>query len=141
MKFFLLLFSLVAVITPVTAETIQEHGKRTIDEAVAALGGEAFLNMADRIETGRAYSFYREELSGLSIARIYTRYLTRPEPPVHDYIGVRERQNWGTFSVVKEGVRPSLIIEVTSPKTRKGDMVDKVDEYALAGVPLGAWRG
>ncbi|PYT23791.1 MAG: hypothetical protein DMG57_30870 [Acidobacteria bacterium] len=95
MKFFLLLFSLVAVITPVTAETIQEHGKRTIDEAVAALGGEAFLNMADRIETGRAYSFYREELSGLSIARIYTRYLTRPEPPVPDYIGVRERQTFG----------------------------------------------
>src|SRR2546425_842084 len=94
MKFFLLLFSLVAV-TPVTAETIQERGKRTIDEAVAALGGEAFLNMADRIETGRAYSFYREELSGLSIARIYTRYLTRPEPPVPDYIGVRERQTFG----------------------------------------------
>ena len=29
--------------------------------------------------------------------------------------GVRERQNWGTFFVAKEGVRPALIIEVTSP--------------------------
>src|SRR5437879_13716999 len=95
MKFFLLLFSLVAVITPVTAETIQEHGKRTIDEAVAALGGENFLHMADRIETGRAYSFYREELSGLSIAKIYTRYLVRPEPPVPGFFGVREREAFG----------------------------------------------
>jgi colicin import membrane protein len=57
-------------------------------------------------------------------------------PDVAVIFGVRERQNWGTFSVTKEGVRPALIIEVTSPKTRKGDLVDKVDEYAIAGVPL-----
>jgi Uma2 family endonuclease len=57
-------------------------------------------------------------------------------PDVAVIFGVRERQNWGTFSVAKEGVRPALIIEVTSPKTRKGDLIDKVDEYALAGVPL-----
>jgi len=57
-------------------------------------------------------------------------------PDVAVIFGVRERQNWGTFSVAQEGVRPALIIEVTSPKTRKGDLVDKVDEYALAGVPL-----
>ena len=37
-----------------------------IDEAVAALGGDNFLQMQDRVETGRAYSFYREELNGLS---------------------------------------------------------------------------
>jgi Uma2 family endonuclease len=57
-------------------------------------------------------------------------------PDVAVIFGVRERQNWGTFFVAKEGVRPALIIEVTSPKTRKGDLVDKVDEYAIAGVPL-----
>ena len=95
MKGFSLLFSLLGVIALVRADTVQERGKRTIDEAVAALGGEAFLKMADRVESGRAYSFYREELSGLSLAKIYTRYLTRPEPPVPDYIGVRERQTFG----------------------------------------------
>ena len=62
--------------------------------------------------------------------------LQRTWPDVAVIFGVRERQNWGTFSVAQEGVRPALIIEVTSPKTRKGDLVDKVDEYALAGVPL-----
>jgi Uma2 family endonuclease len=57
-------------------------------------------------------------------------------PDVAVIFGARERQNWGTFSVAQEGVRPALIIEVTSPKTRRGDLVDKVDEYAIAGVPL-----
>jgi hypothetical protein len=82
-------------LVPSGAETNLERGKRVIDEAVAALGGDNFLRMADRIESGRAYSFYREQLSGLSIAKIYTRYLTRPEPPVAGFIGVRERQAFG----------------------------------------------
>jgi hypothetical protein len=73
-------------------ESRQERAKRVIDEAVAALGGRNFLQMSDRVETGRAYSFYREQLSGLSIAHIYTRYLTRPEPPVPAFFGQRERQ-------------------------------------------------
>ena len=42
---------------------------------IYALGGDAFRNMRTRTETGRAYSFYREQLSGLSVARIYTKYL------------------------------------------------------------------
>ena len=77
------------------AETSQQRGKRVIDEAVAALGGKAFLEMRDRVETGRAYQFYREQLSGLAIAHIYTRYLTRPEPPVAGFLGVRERESFG----------------------------------------------
>jgi len=77
------------------AETNAERGKRVIDEAVAALGGNRFLNMADRVESGRAYSFYHEQLSGLSFAKIYTRYLTRPEPPVPGFLGVREREAFG----------------------------------------------
>src|SRR5262249_53268835 len=52
-----------------------KRGKQVIDDAVAALGGAKFLAMEDRVEAGRAYSFYREQLSGLSIAKIYTRYL------------------------------------------------------------------
>jgi hypothetical protein len=77
------------------AQTSQERGKRAIDETVAALGGDNFLSMQDRVETGRAYSFYREELSGLSLATVYTRYLKRPEPPEPGTILVRERQSFG----------------------------------------------
>lgn len=79
----------------VSAQTAQERGKRIVDETLTALGGERFLAMRDRVETGRAYSFYHDQLRGLSIARIYTRYLSRPEPPQPDFLGVRERQSFG----------------------------------------------
>jgi hypothetical protein len=62
-----------------------------IDEAVAALGGDKFLSMTDRVESGRAYSFYREQLSGLAIAKIYTRYRNVPGGKVH----VEEREAFG----------------------------------------------
>jgi hypothetical protein len=87
--------SLLAIAGVASAETNQERGKRVINEALAALGGSKYLAMQDRVEFGRAYSFYREELSGLSFAKIYTRYLTRPEPPVAGFLGLRERQAFG----------------------------------------------
>ena len=77
------------------AETSQQRGKRVVDEALAALGGQHFLEMRDRTETGRAYQFYRDKLSGLAIAHIFTRYVTRPEPPVANFLGVRERETFG----------------------------------------------
>ncbi|MBI4877833.1 MAG: hypothetical protein HY822_24640 [Acidobacteria bacterium] len=77
------------------AQTAQEKGKRLADEMLAALGGEKFLSMRDRAETGRAYSFYNDQLRGLSVAKIYTRYVTRPEPPAAGFFGLRERQAFG----------------------------------------------
>src|SRR4051794_12157040 len=73
------------------AETDLQRGKRVVDEALAALGGDKFLAMTDRIESGRAYSFYRAELTGLAIAKIYTRYRTVPNGKV----AVEERQGFG----------------------------------------------
>src|SRR5258708_1513054 len=71
------------------------RARKVIDDAVAALGGDKFLQMEDRVETGRAYSFYRENLSGLSIAKIYTRYLTVTPAKSGEELGVRERQAFG----------------------------------------------
>jgi hypothetical protein len=84
--------ALVLLSLPAGAETAQERGKRVVDEALAALGGPKFTAMQDRVETGRVYSFYREELRGLSRARIYTRYLTRVEAVK---LAQRERQSFG----------------------------------------------
>ncbi|MEZ4866357.1 MAG: Uma2 family endonuclease [Caldilineaceae bacterium] len=55
-------------------------------------------------------------------------------PDIALIFNVRERKKWGTFDVAVEGTRPALIIEVTSPETRRLDLEDKVEEYALAGV-------
>jgi hypothetical protein len=73
----------------------EKRGKKIIDDAIQALGGQNFLTMEDRIESGRAYSFYRDRLSGLSIAKIYTRYLTVAPDKSGEELGLRERQAFG----------------------------------------------
>jgi len=97
------------------AEDAHQRGRRVVNEALEALGGKAYLAMEDRVESGRAYSFYREQLQGLSVARIYTRYLA-PEP---GKVSVRERQNFskdesygvlfneaGAWEITYRGARP-----------------------------------
>jgi hypothetical protein len=77
------------------AQSRQERGKKVIKDALDALGGDKYLGMKDRIEAGRAYSFYNDRLSGLTHAKFYTRYLTRPEPSSPSFFGQRERQSFG----------------------------------------------
>jgi Uma2 family endonuclease len=57
-------------------------------------------------------------------------------PDVMVIFDVRVSQNWSTFDVAAEGTRPALIVEVTSPETRGFDLVAKLDEYDIAGVPF-----
>lgn len=110
----ILLLLLPAASTP-AAETARDRGKRVVSEALQALGGKAFLAMEDRIESGRAYSFYNARLTGLTIAHIYTRYLA----PVPGKVSVRERQNFskdqsygvlfneeGGWEITFQGARP-----------------------------------
>lgn len=109
---FLLLFS----VRVLPAETAVERGRKVVNEALEALGGDKFLAMEDRIEEGRAYSFYRSRMTGLSRAKIYTRYL---KSATGDEIGQRERQVFGkdetyyllfledkAFSVTYRGAAP-----------------------------------
>ncbi len=56
-------------------------------------------------------------------------------PDVAVFFGVSRRIDWSTFDVGEEGARPALVIEVTSPDTRKNDVGIKVDYYHRAGVP------
>jgi hypothetical protein len=87
----LILILLACCTVAAAAETAAERGKRVVDEALRALGGDAFLHMQDRVESGRGYGFYREELSGLAVVKIYTRYLA----PVPGQIAIRERDAQG----------------------------------------------
>lgn len=87
------LFLLLVCASLASAETSLERGKRVVMEALQALGGKNYLALEDRVEQGRAYSFYRERLSGLSIATIYTRYITTPDSK--KILGVREREAFG----------------------------------------------
>jgi hypothetical protein len=75
------------------AETPEQRGKRVVDECVQALGGDRYLNMQNRVESGRVYSFYREKLTGLSIAKIYTHYDSGVTDTAHQ-LAQRERDNY-----------------------------------------------
>ena len=77
------------------AETNLQRGKRVVDEALAALGGQAFLNMHNRVETGRIYSSYNDKVSGMAVDALYTKYLPLPDPPVPGFLGVRVRDARG----------------------------------------------
>jgi len=79
---------------PAPADDPAAKGRELVLQSLAALGGDRFLAVRDRIEDGRAYSFFNEKLAGLSRARIYTRYLIAPDPPVAAFLGQRERQTW-----------------------------------------------
>ena len=96
MKWTAFVLAAFCVLKPATAaETAQDRGKRVVYEALQALGGDAFLHMEDRVESGRAYSFERGELNGLAVARIYTRYLSHPDSAATGQIYLREREGFG----------------------------------------------
>jgi len=73
----------------------EQRGKKIIDQTIQAIGGDNFLKMEDRIESGRAYSFYNGQISGLSIAKIYTRYITVANNKTGQDLGQREREAFG----------------------------------------------
>lgn len=76
-------------------QDMQVRGKQIVDDAIAALGGEKFLNVSTRVETGRAYSFYQSRLSGLSVARFYTRYVPVDPSKSGTEIAQQEYQAYG----------------------------------------------
>ncbi|MFQ5616555.1 MAG: Uma2 family endonuclease, partial [Anaerolineales bacterium] len=55
-------------------------------------------------------------------------------PDIAVTFGIKERRNWSTFDETREGTRPTLIIEITSPSYRNIDLVNKLDEYEQAEV-------
>ncbi|MDN5271862.1 Uma2 family endonuclease [Chloroflexus sp. MS-CIW-1] len=103
-----------------------------------------FIVHSDRHETDRMYLTAvlraRLEVHGRAIVLSDVRVAwdvpdLRPHgPDVMVIPGLRERRDWSTFDVAEEGVRPALIIEITSPETRENDVVWKVAHYARAGV-------
>ncbi len=57
-------------------------------------------------------------------------------PDIAVFLHVEKRRNWKTFDVAAERARPALVVEVTSPDTRKNDVEDKFEFYRRAKVPL-----
>ncbi len=61
--------------------------------------------------------------------------LRHHSPDISVMFGVKEpRDSWSSFHVAEEGVKPSLIVELTSPHNRSNDLVIKLEHYHRAGV-------
>ncbi len=75
-----------------TAQSTADKGKDVVNRSLAALGGDRFLNMRYRQASGRIYSFFRDELSALDVAKIYTEY---SDNAPKDGVAIRERQLLG----------------------------------------------
>jgi hypothetical protein len=101
------------------AQTRQEQGRQFVDQALAALGGDAFLKIRNTMKTGRAYSFYREDLRGLAVITVYDRYEPMKEDAGPAWLPVSHRevytekgdyytlfQNGKGWEVTYRGARP-----------------------------------
>jgi hypothetical protein len=131
-----ILFTLVAAGTLASAEDAETRGKKVVDDAIAALGGQKFLTMQDRIEKGRAYSFFHDQISGLSIAKIYTRYIYVPPDRTGTNLGIQVRQAFGKNEDYYVLFRQEGAWEVTfrGPKELEKDRIQRNRDTTLNDV-------
>lgn len=106
----LALASLVVATCSLIAQTDSNQGKQIVDKAIAALGGEHFLQMRNRVTVGRIYAFFHDRLSGLDVTTTYTEYVV-PRPLKG--IGLRERELLGKKQEYSYLFLPNQAFDVT----------------------------
>jgi len=129
----LVLLFLLAV-TLASAQDIQVRGKQLIDETLKALGGEKFLAVQDRVEVGRAYSFYNSQLSGLSVAKFYTRYIPQENAGVK--LAQQEHQAFGKDEFYFIVLREEGAWEVTfrGPNSLEKDQISRHHDSVIHNI-------
>ncbi|MBV9266756.1 MAG: hypothetical protein JO061_11360 [Acidobacteriaceae bacterium] len=76
-----------SLVIPAPAQNPPDKARQVIDAAVAALGGDRFLNMQSRVASGRIYGFFHDQMSGEDVAKVYVEYL-----PAANGSGLRVRE-------------------------------------------------
>jgi len=98
---------LVAPRPAVPADSRQEQGKQLVFKSIEALGGDAFLKMRNLTQSGRAYAFYRQDLSGLAVFTRYENYEPLPDDAPPDWLPVSRRdvytEQGDYFALYKNG--------------------------------------
>jgi hypothetical protein len=89
---FLLIVASAAPAALIAQSDSSAKAKQIVGQAIAALGGDRFLHMQNRVARGRIYAFFHDRLSGLDVTTTYTEYL--PERPAKG-IALRERELLG----------------------------------------------
>jgi len=98
---------------PLPAQLRPQQGRQLAMKALAALGGDAFRRMHHRTESGRAYSFYNEQITGLARATFTSYYAPPPNPVPAGYVCLHERQALGKKQDVIYIFTPEAAHEIT----------------------------
>jgi hypothetical protein len=85
-----LLFAVAAAC--LNAQPSDQKGREVLGKVIAALGGDKFLQMQNRVASGRIYGFFHDQLSGLDLAQIYVEYL---DSAPKEGVALRERELLG----------------------------------------------
>lgn len=86
------LIAAVAASVSFTLADAPNDGRKVLDKAVTALGGDHFLNLHVLERSGRVYAFFHDQLSGLELFHSYIEYLP---PQKGKALDVRERELLG----------------------------------------------
>lgn len=105
-----------ACLASLLAQAPPDKGKQLFDQALAALGGDKFLQMQTRVEAGRIYSFFHDQMSGYDVTTTYVQYLA--SKPANG-LALKEREILGkkkdysylflenqAFDITYRGARP-----------------------------------
>ncbi len=91
-KFLFPVLAIAVLIPSAGAQTSTDKGKEIVDKAIAALGGDRFVHMQNRVARGRVYDFFHDQISGYDLATVYVQYL--PQKPAKG-LALRERELLG----------------------------------------------
>lgn len=86
------LLAAILIVLPAGAQDSEKKGREVANQVIAALGGDKFLHMQNRVSSGRIYGFFHDQLSGLDLAQIYVEYL---DSAPKGGIAIRERELLG----------------------------------------------
>jgi Uma2 family endonuclease len=131
-----------------------EHSDGRLELLELPLTPELYLNpeLEDKMVQGEWHDVTCHEISGLlrhhfrprpdvrvfhDLLHLFGKGLSTPSPDVSVVFGIRDRERRDSFDIEKEGLRPSLIIEVVSPmsaRVRRTDLTDKVTLYQRVGI-------
>jgi hypothetical protein len=106
-------FFAVTLAPALAAQPRPESGADLARKALTALGGAAYRRMHHRMERGRAYSFYHEQLTGLTRATFTSFYAPLPDPVPPNFVCLRERQALGKKLDVIYLYTPDAAHEIT----------------------------
>jgi hypothetical protein len=110
------------------ADSRQEQGKQLVLESLQVLGGDAFLKVRNLTLEGRAYSFYRQNLSGLAVFTRYENFEPMQADAAADWLPVSRRdvytEEGDYYALYKNGQGWEVTFRGARPLPE-----ERIDEY------------